>query len=226
METSLVINFQFTDKNKQKVICDALMNYSHGNIEAFTKAINEISGNNAVKYFSNLTNFPKPENITEQTKAGNTIVYFLFGSTGALENGNELRSLLIDLGVSKFSGYLETDFGEKHNLLKHPEPKRRKQSKSPVDIDEHLLNSPSQVKSLNGKNVVLTGEFWEGDHAVIREMVEKYGAKVQKSLVNDADVMLAGDNPGFSKIRKAAELGIPVLDQFDLQSIMAEENED
>jgi hypothetical protein len=129
MEVNLVINYQFNDKNKQQQVYEALLKYSHGSIEDFTIAVAKLSDKNDILMgYPTLTEKPGPESITKLTKAGNTIAYFICSAADAEQKGNDLRGLLIDLGVTQFKGYLETDFGEKQNLKKYPESKRKKAS--------------------------------------------------------------------------------------------------
>ena len=156
MEVNLIINYQFNDKNKQEQVYEALSKYSHGSIEDFSIAIARLSDQNDIlKNYSTLTIKPGPERITKSTKAGNTIAYFICSAADAEQKGKDLRGLLIDLGVTQFKGYIETDIGEKQNLKKYPESKRKNSSSNSlkfVDAYENYLLS-ILIKTSNAENI-------------------------------------------------------------------------
>jgi hypothetical protein len=146
MEYTLVINFQFSDKEKQKKICDAFFLYEGSKFDEFSKVIDRISGEkDTLDKYPSLTPESGPESITKLTRAGNSIIYFLCGSSDGEEKGDDLRSLLIQLGAAKFKGYLESDDGEKYNLKKHTEQRRAKQKKN--------INSTIDINNLTGSEI-------------------------------------------------------------------------
>jgi hypothetical protein len=113
MEYSLVINFQFCDKKKQEKVYSAFSLYKNSNFDEFSKAIDIITGKtNTLNKYPSLTPEAGPESITKLTRAGNTIAYFICGSSDGEEKGSDLRSLLTELGAAKFKGYLESDKDE------------------------------------------------------------------------------------------------------------------
>jgi len=75
------------------------------------------------------------------------------------------------------------------------------------------------VGPLAGKTVVLTGTLphWTRDEA--RERIEAAGGKVSGSVSRKTDYVVAGDEAG-SKLDKARELGVPVIDEAQLKSML------
>ena len=73
--------------------------------------------------------------------------------------------------------------------------------------------------ALAGKTFVLTGTLpsWTRDEA--KERLEATGAKVSGSVSKKTDYVVAGDEAG-SKLDKARELGVPVLDEAGLRRLL------
>ena len=72
---------------------------------------------------------------------------------------------------------------------------------------------------LAGKTFVLTGELSGFSRKEAGEMLEKLGAKVSGSVSKKTSCVIAGEAAG-SKLRKAQELGVPVLDESQLLALV------
>ncbi|MGL4373971.1 MAG: NAD-dependent DNA ligase LigA, partial [Turicibacter sp.] len=70
-----------------------------------------------------------------------------------------------------------------------------------------------------GKTVVLTGTLHEMSRKEAGVMLEKWGAKVSGSVSSNTDYLIAGEKSG-SKMKKAQELGVTVLDEATFLSMM------
>ncbi len=72
---------------------------------------------------------------------------------------------------------------------------------------------------LEGKTFVLTGtlDSWSRDQA--REQIEGRGGRVTGSVSKKTDYVVAGEEPG-SKLRRAEELGITVLDSDSFRRLL------
>ncbi|MCH8276465.1 MAG: hypothetical protein IIA50_02835 [Bacteroidetes bacterium] len=67
---------------------------------------------------------------------------------------------------------------------------------------------------LIGKTVVVTGTLAGMDRKEAQELIRRRGGKVVGSVSGKTDYVVAGENPG-SKLTRALELGIPVLDEAE-----------
>ncbi|GLU31681.1 NAD-dependent DNA ligase LigA [Trinickia caryophylli] len=72
---------------------------------------------------------------------------------------------------------------------------------------------------LAGKTVVLTGTLPTYSREAAKEMLEAAGAKVSGSVSKKTDYVVAGAEAG-SKLAKAEELGIPVLDEDGMRTLL------
>ena len=78
---------------------------------------------------------------------------------------------------------------------------------------------PASSGRLVGKTVVLTGTMPDLTRDQAREMIESAGGKVAGSVSKKTDFVVAGTEPG-SKLTKAQELGVTVLDQDGLLALL------
>ena len=76
------------------------------------------------------------------------------------------------------------------------------------------------IRLLAGKTLVLTGTMPDMTRDQARERIETAGGKVAGSVSRKTDAVVAGADAG-SKLDKARELGVPVLDQAQLLDLLA-----
>lgn len=74
---------------------------------------------------------------------------------------------------------------------------------------------------LTGKTFVLTGTFPTLSREQARELLEAAGAKVAGSVSKKTNYVVAGEESG-SKLAKAQELGVAILDEVDLLALLNE----
>ncbi len=75
---------------------------------------------------------------------------------------------------------------------------------------------------LAGKTVVITGSFAGYDRAGAEEAIRTAGGKAAGSVSKNTSYVVAGDGAG-SKLAKATELGVPVLDEDGFRRLLAGE---
>jgi DNA ligase (NAD+) len=76
-------------------------------------------------------------------------------------------------------------------------------------------------RRLAGITVVITGSLAEFSRDEAADAVRKAGGKVTGSVSKKTDFVVAGENPG-SKYDKAAEIGVPILDEPGFRRLLAE----
>jgi DNA ligase (NAD+) len=79
----------------------------------------------------------------------------------------------------------------------------------PIENDVLVIDENSVF---NGKTVVITGTMNSMGRDEMKEIVEKQGAKVAGSVSKKTSLVIAGAEAG-SKLAKAQELGVPVIDE-------------
>lgn len=77
------------------------------------------------------------------------------------------------------------------------------------------------VKPLTGVTVVLSGTLPNFTREQAKEMLEAAGAKVAGSVSAKTAYLIAGADPG-SKLTKAEQLGVPVLDELGMRGLLGE----
>jgi DNA ligase (NAD+) len=86
-----------------------------------------------------------------------------------------------------------------------------------------VMSAPKRVKilgALSGKTFVLTGTLPNLTREQAAEMIVAAGGKVTASVSKKTDYVVAGSEPG-SKLSKAEQLGINILDEPALQALLA-----
>ncbi|QOD83500.1 NAD-dependent DNA ligase LigA [Chromobacterium haemolyticum] len=92
-------------------------------------------------------------------------------------------------------------------------------------VDEILAALPAQATAagvLEGKTLVLTGTLPTLSRDQAKELIEAAGGKVSGSVSKKTHYVVAGAEAG-SKLAKAEELGVAILDEAGLQALLAGE---
>ena len=99
--------------------------------------------------------------------------------------------------------------------------------KKNINLLEDLINlgvKPKAVEvkndnALSSKSVVITGSFNNIARSQLKEELIRLGARVTSSVSAKTDFLVAGDKPG-SKLSKANDLGIQILEEEDVLSLL------
>ena len=83
-----------------------------------------------------------------------------------------------------------------------------------VRVAEERVREPTAMP-LAGKTFVITGTLPTLSRKEAKELIQRHGGKVTNSVSRRTDFVVRGDRPG-SKLRKAQELGIAVIDEATL----------
>lgn len=89
-----------------------------------------------------------------------------------------------------------------------------------VNTSEQALTGASQT--LAGKTIVVTGTLVSFGRTEIEETIRNHGGKATSSVSKNTDYVLAGSDPG-SKLQKAQEIGVKILDEDQFKRLLAGE---
>ncbi|MBM6806210.1 NAD-dependent DNA ligase LigA [Bacteroides caecicola] len=98
---------------------------------------------------------------------------------------------------------------------------RLRQAGLKLEADEEDLSG--HTDRLQGKSIVISGVFALHSRDEYKDLIEKHGGKNVGSISKKTSFILAGDNMGPSKLEKAQKLGIPIIDEYEFLSMIAEE---
>jgi DNA ligase (NAD+) len=90
-----------------------------------------------------------------------------------------------------------------------------------VSWEEGRAKGKKSVPGVAGKTFVLTGTLPHWTREEAREKIEAAGGKVTNSVSSRTDYVVVGADPG-SKLAKATELGLPLLDEDGLKRLLGE----
>lgn len=102
-------------------------------------------------------------------------------------------------------------------------PDRREQIRRlmAAGVNMHLQSVSALSSSpLGGKTVVITGTLKQFSRGQAEQAVRQAGGKVSSSVSRKTDFVVAGENPG-SKLQKALDLGVEVLDEEQFKKLLA-----
>ncbi|MDO9515389.1 MAG: NAD-dependent DNA ligase LigA [Syntrophales bacterium] len=126
-----------------------------------------------------------------------------FGTLDAIMNAGEEELLAVKEVGPEIAGSITTFFREPSNL--RTIERLREAGVNPVE-------GSAVSGSLSGKSFVLTGTLEGFSRNSAKEIIESLGGMVSSSVTKKTDYVVAGVSPG-SKLEKAGQLGIPVLDE-------------
>ncbi len=101
--------------------------------------------------------------------------------------------------------------------------KNRKVIHGLLEAGVHWPRSDRKAESgddLSGLRLVVTGTLESWSREAVREALEARGARVSGSVSGRTDYVVVGSDPG-SKADKARELGVPLLDEADLEALLS-----
>lgn len=86
-------------------------------------------------------------------------------------------------------------------------------------LNFNCLTTVTENEKVSGKTFVLTGTLPTLGRKEATELIEQAGGKVSGSVSKKTDYVVAGDEAG-SKLTKAQSLGIPILNEDELKSLL------
>jgi DNA ligase (NAD+) len=91
-------------------------------------------------------------------------------------------------------------------------------------VNMKYLKDTSGKNVLSGKTFVITGKIESYTRNELKDRLEKLGAKVTNAVSGNTDYLIAGENAG-SKLDKAIDLGVTVLDESQFEELIKTEGQ-
>ena len=85
------------------------------------------------------------------------------------------------------------------------------------------LNGEKKEKAIGvftGKVLVVSGVFSAFSRDELKELIEQHGGKNASSISSKTDFLLAGENMGPSKLKKAVDLGVAIINEDDFVKLL------
>lgn len=99
---------------------------------------------------------------------------------------------------------------------------RLKQQGVQLQISEEEL--AGQTELLSGKTFVISGVFEKVSRNELKKLIEKNGGKNTSSISKKTDYLVAGENMGPAKLKKAEDLGVSLLSEDEFLEMVNFEN--
>jgi DNA ligase (NAD+) len=89
-----------------------------------------------------------------------------------------------------------------------------------VGLQFQTTKPPSIEGVLTGKTVVVSGVFSSFSRDEMKELIEQNGGKNGSSISSKTDFLVAGENMGPSKLKKAVDLGVKILSEDEFVKLL------
>ena len=139
-----------------------------------------------------------------------------FGSMDAVAAASEEELLAVPDVGDVIARSVHAFFEDDANRL---EISRLRNAGLQMSLDVATTVSAPLSDALAGKTIVVSGNFSISRDA-LKEMIVAHGGKNAGSVSGKTSFLLAGEKPGPEKIKRCAELGIPVLDEAAFRALL------
>jgi len=89
-----------------------------------------------------------------------------------------------------------------------------------LQFSQEIGENVRQIQLLTGKSVVISGTFSRYSREELKELVEKFGGKNVSSVSSKTSLILAGENMGPEKLKKALDLSIPLMGEDEFINLL------
>lgn len=138
-----------------------------------------------------------------------------FRNITKLENANYEELINVEEVGSKIAESILLFFQNENNISL---VEKLKSKELQFEIDE---NSTSFISDkLNGKSFVVSGVFTMFSRDQVKKMIEENGGKNISSISAKTDFVLAGENMGPEKLKKARTLNIPIISEDEFLKLL------
>ncbi len=94
---------------------------------------------------------------------------------------------------------------------------------SGIQLENHAIETGRKETVFSSKTVVITGSLENYSRKEAGDLVEQLGGTVTGSVSKKTDLLIVGENPG-SKLQRATELNIPIMDEKEFTKIVQDAN--
>lgn len=115
--------------------------------------------------------------------------------------------------LENIEGVGEKVAGEVHEWFKNKQNRELLHKFNDVGVTLFVTKT-KEKKGITGKSFVLTGTLESVTRSQAKQMISEAGGHVQSSVSSKTDYLVVGENPG-SKLKKARELGVEVMEEKD-----------
>jgi DNA ligase (NAD+) len=85
-----------------------------------------------------------------------------------------------------------------------------------LQLSKPTTSTPSQALPLAGKNLLISGTFQQFEREELKDLIKEKGGNLLAGVSKKLDYLVAGHNPGPSKIEQARAMGIPIIDEAQI----------
>lgn len=145
---------------------------------------------------------------------------FAFKDINALESASYDELVAVDEIGDRIAQSVLKFFADERNISVLS---RLKSSGLQMSLSEEKLQSAGDA--LKGQTVVISGTFAHHSRDEYKAMIEKYGGKNTGSVSAKTSFILAGDNMGPEKLKKAENLGVKLVTEDEFLEMLGDKNE-
>ncbi|KAJ1514436.1 hypothetical protein HMI54_012257 [Coelomomyces lativittatus] len=89
-----------------------------------------------------------------------------------------------------------------------------------IELDSFEIPPEGAENCLDGLTFVQTGEFKRLPREEVKDVVKRYGGRFTSAVSGKTSYLLVGEEPGEVKLKKAKELGTPILDEVGFYKLV------
>lgn len=144
-----------------------------------------------------------------------------FGSFEAIRHASEEELVAVHGVGERMAEEIRTFFAEPRNQQILDRLLVAENGRARIRLVEPEQEAEAGPRPLEGQRFVLTGGLERLTRGEAKEHIESLGGRATSSVSKATDYVVAGADPG-SKLDKARELDVPVLDEADFLALLAE----
>jgi DNA ligase (NAD+) len=88
-------------------------------------------------------------------------------------------------------------------------------------LNFEVATKAAESDLLKGLQIIASGKLQKYSREEIKQVIEAHGGKAVSSISKQTSYLLAGENIGPNKLKKALDLGIPVISEEDFDKMLA-----